>query len=61
VPSLDRLSWPLADLIGIADTLRRRGVGFKSPVVAPGQHHLAAACSSKSSKSSPRWPSSFAS
>ena len=30
VPSLDRLSRSLADLIGIVTTLRRRGVGFKS-------------------------------
>ena len=30
VPSLDRLSRSLADLIGIVGTLRRRGVGFKS-------------------------------
>src|SRR4029079_18271474 len=30
VPSLDRLSRSLADLIGIVATLRRRGVGFKS-------------------------------
>jgi len=30
VPSLDRLSRSLADLIGIVTTLRRRGVGLKS-------------------------------
>ena len=30
VPSLDRLSRSLADLIGIVGTLRRRGIGFKS-------------------------------
>jgi DNA invertase Pin-like site-specific DNA recombinase len=30
VPSLDRLSRSLADLIAIVGTLRRRGVGFKS-------------------------------
>ena len=30
VPSLDRLSRSLADLIGIVGTLRRHGVGFKS-------------------------------
>jgi DNA invertase Pin-like site-specific DNA recombinase len=30
VPSLDRLSRSLADLIGIVTTLRRQGVGFKS-------------------------------
>jgi DNA invertase Pin-like site-specific DNA recombinase len=30
VPSLDRLSRSLADLIAILGTLRRRGVGFKS-------------------------------
>jgi DNA invertase Pin-like site-specific DNA recombinase len=30
VPSLDRLSRSLADLIGIVGTLRRQGVGFKS-------------------------------
>ena len=30
VPSLDRLSRSLADLIGIVTTLRRRGIGFKS-------------------------------
>ena len=30
VPSLDRLSRSLADLIQIVTTLRRRGVGFKS-------------------------------
>jgi DNA invertase Pin-like site-specific DNA recombinase len=30
VPSLDRLSRSLADLIGIVGTLRRRGVGFRS-------------------------------
>jgi DNA invertase Pin-like site-specific DNA recombinase len=30
VPSLDRLSRSLADLIQIVGTLRRRGVGFKS-------------------------------
>ena len=30
VPSLDRLSWSLADLIAIVAALRRRGVGFKS-------------------------------
>ena len=30
MPSLDRLSRSLADLIGIVGTLRRRGVGFKS-------------------------------
>ena len=30
VPSLDRLSRSLADLIGIVSTLRRQGVGFKS-------------------------------
>jgi DNA invertase Pin-like site-specific DNA recombinase len=30
VPSLDRLSRSLADLILIVGTLRRRGVGFKS-------------------------------
>ena len=30
VPSLDRLSRSLADLIGIVGALRRRGVGFKS-------------------------------
>jgi DNA invertase Pin-like site-specific DNA recombinase len=31
VPSLDRLSRSLADLIQIVTTLRRQGVGFKSP------------------------------
>jgi DNA invertase Pin-like site-specific DNA recombinase len=30
VPSLDRLSRSLADLIGIVGTLRRQGVGFES-------------------------------
>ena len=30
VPSLDRLSRSLADLIGIVTTLRRQGIGFKS-------------------------------
>jgi len=30
VPSLDRLSRSLADLIGIVGTLRRQGVGFRS-------------------------------
>jgi DNA invertase Pin-like site-specific DNA recombinase len=30
VPSLDRLSRSLADLIAIVGTLRRQGVGFKS-------------------------------
>ena len=30
VPSLDRLSWSLADLIQVVTTLRRQGVGFKS-------------------------------
>jgi DNA invertase Pin-like site-specific DNA recombinase len=30
VPSLDRLSRPLADLIAIVGTLRKHGVGFKS-------------------------------
>ena len=30
MPSLDRLSRSLADLIAIVTTLRRQGVGFKS-------------------------------
>ena len=30
MPSLDRLSRSLADLIGIVTTLRRQGIGFKS-------------------------------
>jgi DNA invertase Pin-like site-specific DNA recombinase len=30
VPSLDRLSRSVADLIAIVGTLRRHGVGFKS-------------------------------
>jgi Resolvase, N terminal domain len=38
VPSLDRLSRLLVDLIAIVGTLRRRGVGFKSLHEA-GHHH----------------------
>jgi hypothetical protein len=58
VPSLDRLSRSLSDLIGLVAELRRRGVGFCSlheawtpPPPAGGW------CST----SSPRWPSSSAS
>jgi hypothetical protein len=39
VPSLDRLSRSLADLIAIVAALRRRGVGFKSLHEAPGHHY----------------------
>jgi Resolvase, N terminal domain len=58
VPSLDRLSRSLADLIAIVTTLRRHGVGFKSlhealDTTAPGGR--------LSSTSSPPWPSSSAS
>jgi Resolvase, N terminal domain len=58
VPSLDRLSRSLADLIGIVTTLRRQGIGFKSlhealDTTTPG--------AGWSSTSSPRSPSSSAS
>ena len=58
VPSLDRLSRSLADLIGIVTTLRRQGIGFKTctrPWTPPPP--AAGWCST----SSPRWPSSSAS
>ena len=58
VPSLDRLSRSLADLIAIVTTLRRQGVGFKSlheslDTTTPGGRLVF--------QSSPRWPSSSAS
>jgi Resolvase, N terminal domain len=58
VPSLDRLSRSLADLIGIVTTLRRQGIGFKSLHEAWTPPPPAAGWSSTSS---PRWPSSSAS
>jgi hypothetical protein len=58
VPSLDRLSRSLSDLIGIVGTLRRHGVGFKSLHEALDTTTPAAGWSSTSS---PRWPSSSAS
>lgn len=58
VPSLDRLSRSLADLIGIVGTPRRHGVGFKSLHEALDTTTAAA---DWSSTSSPRWPSSSAS
>jgi DNA invertase Pin-like site-specific DNA recombinase len=57
-PSLDRLSRSLADLIQIATTLRRQGVGFKS-LTRPWTPPPPAA--GWSSTSSPRWRSSSAS
>ena len=59
VPSLDRLSRSLADLIAIVGALRRRGAGFKSPARCPRHHHPPAV--GWSSTSSRRWPSSSAS
>ncbi len=58
VPSLDRLSRSLADLIGIVATLRRQGVGLRA-CTRPWTPPLPAAgwCST----SSPRWASSSAS
>jgi DNA invertase Pin-like site-specific DNA recombinase len=59
VPSLDRLSRSLADLIAIAGTLRRRGVGFKS--LREALDTTAPPAADWSSTSSRRWPSSSAS
>jgi DNA invertase Pin-like site-specific DNA recombinase len=39
VPSLDRLARSLADLITVAGTLRRRGVGVQELARGPGHHH----------------------
>jgi DNA invertase Pin-like site-specific DNA recombinase len=58
VPSLERLSRSLADLITIVGTLRRNGVWFKSPHEALDTTTPAAGWSSTSS---PRWRSSSAS
>jgi hypothetical protein len=58
VPSLDRLSRSLADLIQIVTTLRRRGIGSRActrPWTPPPP------AGGWSSTSSPRWPSSSAS
>ena len=55
VPSLDRLSRSLADLIKIVGTLRREGIGFKSLHEALDTTTRAAG---SSSMSSPRSPSS---
>jgi DNA invertase Pin-like site-specific DNA recombinase len=57
VPSLDRLSRSLADLIAIVTTLRRQGSASR----ACTKHSTPPPAAGWSSTSSPRWPSSSAS